>query len=99
MTTPRTSAMKATVVPKRFRQPHGLSYQIISELVIASLTVFICATAPALAIPVPPGVGAGSSNPSSARSGSQGPRCPMQIAAAQTPGCNGVIATKGQCRR
>jgi hypothetical protein len=105
MTTPRTSVIKATVVSTGFRKSHGLYYHHVSELVIASLTIFICAVAPAIAIPVPPGVGAGSA----AFSPAGGPRRPgpiamsgrpMQIAAAQPPGCQGVIPVKsGQHRR
>jgi hypothetical protein len=104
MTTPRTSAMKASVVPPGFRKSHGFCYHHISELVIASLTIFICVVVPAIAIPVPPGVGAGSA----AFSPAGGPRRPgpsamsrrpMQIAAAQPPGCQGVIAVKGRQHR
>jgi hypothetical protein len=81
MTTPRTSAMKATVISAGFRQSHGLYYHHVSELVIASLTVFICAMAPAMAIPLPPGVGAGSATSSTAG----GPHRPGPIAMSAEP--------------
>jgi hypothetical protein len=117
MTTPRTSAMKATVVTEKIRHSHGIFYHHVSELVVAALTVFICAAAPGNAIPVPPGVGAGSAtssttggprrsgpitlsaSPRGGQSRTNGPRRPMQIAAVQPSGCNGVVDERGRNQR
>lgn len=66
MKTSLTSAMKTTVVPSRFSQLRRLRYHHLSDLVVAALTVFICAAAPGIAIPLPPGAGSSVATSSSA---------------------------------
>ncbi len=93
MTTPIISARKTALAPNRFRRSQPLRYHHISDLVVAALTVFICAAAPAFAIPLPPGLGSGSAISPMA----SGPRRPGPIAMS-VPRAGGEKGTVGPRR-
>jgi hypothetical protein len=104
MTKSLVFALNSSVKSGRLWQVRRMVGQQLAVLGGTAISVVLLAAAPGIAIPVPPGVGAGSA----AFSPAGGPRRPgpsamsrrpMQIAAAQPPGCQGVIAVKGRQHR